>query len=111
MSVVPRLLSDSLVELLRDLDLDDVVVDGPELPPGHYDAAIVSSPHGFIDTSVVIEVETDGGPEPRSGSGAIAPIPLKSPFDVLNVLDNFCGAGTSRVARLASLLPQPDGDH
>ena len=67
-SVVPRLLSDSLAELLRDLDLDDVVIDGAELPPGHYDAAIVSLPHGTIDTPLLIEVHADGESERRSGA-------------------------------------------
>ncbi len=61
LSAHPRILGDTLQQLLEKADLGEVVRAAPgEVAPGHFDVAVVTGPSD-VDADVVIELLESGG--------------------------------------------------
>jgi hypothetical protein len=99
----PRVLAEAMAEVLEHIGLDDVVLAGPDLPGGHFDAALVSGPRSRTQADLVIEIPVDWAPGHRSGSGPDQPIPVSSTKELAELLDRYCAAATSRVDHLTAL--------
>ena len=99
----PRVLSEAVAEVLERIGLDDVVLAGPDLPGGRFDAALLSGPRSRTDADLVIEIPAEWGPSRLSGSLEEAPIPVSTTLELAELLDRYCAAATSRVDHLATL--------
>jgi hypothetical protein len=99
----PRVLAEAVAEVLERIGVDDVILAGPDLPGGHFDAALVSGPRSRTDADLVIEVPLDWGPSRLSGSEPETPIPVRSTKELAELLDCHCAAATSRVDHLTAL--------
>jgi hypothetical protein len=99
----PRVLAEAVVEVLERIGLDDVVLAGPDLPGGHFDAALLSGPRSHTDADLLIEVPVSWGPSRLSGSDSESPIPVTTAAELAELLDRYCAADSSRVEHLAAL--------
>jgi phosphotransferase system IIA component len=98
----PRVLAEAVAEVLVHIGVDDVILAGPDLPGGHFDAAILSGPRNHTQADLLIEVPVDWKPA-RSGSDPDQPIPVSSTKELAALLDRYCAAAESRVDHLTAL--------
>ena len=105
----PRVLAEAVAEMLARIGVDDVVMAGRDLPGGDFDVALVSAPRSHTHADVLIEIPANCGPSRLSGSDTDVPIPHLTPNELVELLDRYCVAASSRVDHLAALTAT-DGD-
>ena len=99
LALEPRVLGDALAEVLTAVGLDEVLVSGSERADElgmHLDAAIVSRDHADIVADVVIHVPTDRAAHVTTAAQDVN-VSLRSPQELLSVLDRYCPTIAPRV--------------
>lgn len=105
--LVPRLLADGLIDILKRTNIDDVFDLEPdsEFPAGLFDAAIVSSgvARALDNVRVVVTVPRDI--DPWMGTVSVngerpTSFAISGPADILAVLDELCPDPAGRQRRL-----------
>ena len=108
LAVEPRVFGDALAEVLTAVGLDEVLVSGAERAdesPMHLDAAIVSRDDDDVVADVVIHVTTDRAAHVTTAAADVN-VSLRSPHELLSVLDRYCPTVAPRVT-----AAEPGGAH
>jgi hypothetical protein len=106
LAVEPRVLGDALAAVLDSVGVDDVLVSGTKGADGtsmHIDAVIVSDSSTPVEADVVIHVPARGAAH-VSTPARDDEVTLRTPEDLLTILDRYCPATAPRVPSVS-----PDG--
>jgi hypothetical protein len=102
LDVQPRVLRDALEQVLDSIGLDEVLVSDEEpadRSPMSFDAAILTIPASNIAADVVIELPSAASSTGHVTAGSSSEdVDLRSPTQLLDLLDRLCPASTPRNA-------------
>jgi hypothetical protein len=104
LAVEPRVLGDALAAVLDAVGLDDVLVshtNGADGTSTHIDAAVVSDAASPVVADVVIHVPVRGSAHVSTRTRDDE-VTLRTPEELLTILDHYCPAAAPRVPSVSA---------